>query len=136
MAWVGWALAAFMFMGLANLGMKAASLKGLSPAGVLFWVVLGEIPLALIYWTLRGRPVGPGGGVVWALGSGVVTALAIIFVNESFLRGAKTAAAIGIMNANFLLVALLAFLFFREQLQPSKLVGLGATLAGLWLMAR
>jgi drug/metabolite transporter (DMT)-like permease len=136
MAWVGWALAAFVFMGLANLGMKAASLKGLSPAGVLFWVVLGEIPLALVYWALRGRPVGPGGGVAWALGSGVVTALAIIFVNESFLRGAKTAAAIGIMNANFLLVALLAFLFFREQLQPSKLVGLGATLAGLWLMAR
>ena len=31
---------------------------------------------------------------------------------------------------------LLAFLLFREHLQPSKLLGLAATLSGLWLMAR
>ena len=48
----------------------------------------------------------------------------------------KAALAVGIMNANFALVALLAFFLFREQLQPSKLVGLAATLSGLWLMAR
>jgi len=136
MAWLGWALAAMGFMGLANLGMKAAGLRGLGPASVLFWVVLGEVPVALAYWALRGRPVGSATGAAWALGAGLLTAVALIFLNESFSRGAKAALAVGIMNANFVLVALLAFLLFREQLQPSKLVGLAATLSGLWLMAR
>ncbi|HEX9010254.1 MAG TPA: EamA family transporter [Holophagaceae bacterium] len=136
MAWLGWALAAFVFMGLGNLGMKAASQRGLSSAGVLFWVVVGELPLAVLYGMLRGRSGAPVGAVAWALGAGIATSLALVFVNESFSRGGRTAIVIGIMNANFLLVALLAFLFFREHLQPSRLVGLAATLAGLWLMAR
>jgi drug/metabolite transporter (DMT)-like permease len=136
MVWFGWALAAMGFMGLANLGMKAASLRGVSPASVLFWVVLGELPVALAYWAWRGRPAGPAAGAAWALGAGLFTAVALILLNESFSRGAKAALAVGVMNANFVLVALLAFLLFREQLQPSKLVGLAATLSGLWLMAR
>lgn len=136
MAWFGWALAALGFMGLANLGMKAASMRGLGSASVLFWVVLGELPLALLYWAWRGRPTGPPLGAVWGFGAGICTAVALILLNESFTRGAKAAVAVGIMNANFALVALLAFLLFREQLQPSKLVGLAATLSGLWLMAR
>ncbi|HEX9082005.1 MAG TPA: hypothetical protein VF768_06980 [Holophagaceae bacterium] len=136
MAWLGWALASFVFMGLANLGMKGAGQRGLDSAGVLLWVVLGELPLAVGYWLLRGRHAPPAAGMGWGLGAGLLTALALVFVNESFARGARTAVAIGIMNANFLLVALLAFLFFQEHLQPSRLVGLAATLAGLWLMAR
>jgi len=136
MVWVGWALAALGFMGLANLGMKAASLRGLGSASVLLFVVLGELPLALAYWIYRGRPTGATGGIAWALGAGLFTAVALILLNESFTRGAKAALAVGIMNANFALVALLAFILFREQLQPSKLVGLAATLSGLWLMAR
>ncbi|WP_291272889.1 EamA family transporter [Geothrix sp.] len=136
MAWLGWAMAAMVLMGLGNLGMKAASHHGLSPAGVLFWVVVGEVPLALAYWLYRGRPSTPPAGAAWAVGAGLFTALALISVNESFARGAKAAVAVGIMNANFVVVALLAFLLFREQLQPTKLVGLAATLSGLWLMAR
>jgi len=136
MVWVGWALAALGFMGLANLGMKAASLRGLGSASVLLFVVLGELPLALAYWIYRGRPTGATGGIAWALGAGLFSAVALILLNESFTRGAKAALAVGIMNANFALVALLAFILFREQLQPSKLVGLAATLSGLWLMAR
>ena len=136
MAWLGWALAAVVFMGLGNLGMKAASQRGLSSAGVLFWVVVGELPLAVLYGMLRGRSGAPVGAVAWALGAGIATSLALVFVNESFSRGGRTAIVIGIMNANFLLVALLAFLFFREHLQPSRVAGLAATLAGLWLMAR
>ncbi len=114
MVWLGWALAAMGFMGLANLGMKAASLRGLGPASVLFWVVLGEVPVALAYWLWRGRPAGPAAGVAWGLGAGLLTALALILLNESFARGAKAALAVGIMNANFVLVALLVFLLFRE----------------------
>ncbi|WP_243302497.1 EamA family transporter [Geothrix oryzisoli] len=123
-------------MGLGNLGMKAAGQHGVPPAGVLFWVVMGEVPLALTYWLWRGRPGGTAGGTAWGLAAGLFTAAALIAVNESFFRGAKAAVAIGVMNANFALVALLAFFLFREQLQPSKLVGLAATLSGLWLMAR
>lgn len=134
--WVLWALAAFLFMGLANLGMKGAGQRGLDSAGVLFWVVLGELPLAVGYWLAKGRPGASPSGVGWGLGAGLLTALALVCVNESFARGARTAVAVGIMNANFLLVALLAFLVFHEHLQPSRLVGLAATLAGLWLMAR
>lgn len=136
MAWWGWAWAAMGFMGVANLGMKASGLRGTSPAGVLLWVVLGELPLALGYWFWRGRPVAPPAGAAWGLAAGIFTAAALILLNESFSRGAKAAVAVGIMNANFALVAVLAFLVFREQLQPSKLVGLAATLSGLWLMAR
>jgi drug/metabolite transporter (DMT)-like permease len=136
MVWWGWALAALGFMGLANLGMKAASLRGTTPASTLLWVVLGEVPLALAYWLWRGRTAGPSGGTAWALAAGCFTAVALILLNESFARGAKGAVAVGIMNANFALVAVLAFLLFRETLQPSKLVGLGATLCGLWLMSR
>lgn len=136
MAWFGWALAAMVFMGVANLGMKVAGLRGASPAGVLLWVVVGELPVALAYWLWRGRPASPPAGMAWGLMAGLVTATALILLNESFVRGAKAAVAVGIMNANFALVALLAFLVFREQLQPSKLVGLAATLSGLWLMAR
>lgn len=136
MGWFSWALASMILMGLGNLGMKAAGHRGLNPAAVLLWVVLGEVPLALAYWLWRGRPAGSPGGTAWALGAGICTAAALICVNESFVRGAKTAVAIGVMNANFVLVALLAFFLFREQLQPSKLVGLVATLSGLWLMAR
>jgi drug/metabolite transporter (DMT)-like permease len=136
MAWLGWALAAMVFMGLANLGMKGASLRGVTPAATLLFVVAGEVPLALAYWFWRGRPVGSMAGVAWALGAGLFTAVALILLNESFARGAKGAVAVGIMNANFALVAVLAFLLYREQLQASKLVGLAATLSGLWLMAR
>lgn len=136
MAWWGWAVAAMGFMGIANLGMKASGLKGAPPASVLLWVVLGELPLALGYWLWRGRPASPPAGMAWGLAAGLLTAAALILVNESFSRGAKAAVAVGIMNANFAVVALLAFLLFREQLQPSKLVGLAATLSGLWLMAR
>ncbi|HJW44149.1 MAG TPA: EamA family transporter [Geothrix sp.] len=136
MAWLSWALAAMVLMGFANLGMKAASLKGLSPASTLLWVVAGELPLALAYWFWRGRPESPTSGLAWALVAGLFTAAALILVNESFFRGAKAAVGIGIMNANFVVVALLAFLLFQERLQPSKLVGLAATLSGLWLMAR
>ena len=136
MGWFSWALAAMGFMGLANLGMKAAGMRGLGSASVLFWVVLGELPVALAYWAWRGRPTGPAGGAAWALSAGVLTAVALILLNESFSRGAKAALAVGVMNANFVVVALLAFLLFREQLQPSKLAGLAATLSGLWLMAR
>lgn len=50
--------------------------------------------------------------------------------------GMKAAQAGGAMDANFMPVALLACFLFREQLQPSKLVGLAATPSGLWLMAR
>jgi len=137
MAWLGWALAAMGFMAVANLGMRAASQRGLNPASVLFWVVLGEVPLALAYWAWRGRGTQePLGGLAWALGAGFATAIAIILLNESFSRGAKTAVAVGIMNANFALVALMAFLLFREHLPPAKVVGLFATLSGLWLLAR
>jgi drug/metabolite transporter (DMT)-like permease len=136
MTWFGWALASMVLMGLGNLGMKAAGHRGLHPAAVLLWVVIGEVPLALLYWFWRGRPGGTIPATVWALVAGLFTAAALISVNESFFRGAKTAVAIGIMNANFALVALMAFFLFREQLQPSKLVGLAATLSGLWLMAR
>ena len=136
MAWLGWALASFVFMGLGNLAMRAASRNGLDSSGVLFWVVLGEVPLAVMYWLFKARTAGPSAGIGWAMGAGFVTALALVFVNESFARGAKTAVAVGIMNANFVLVAVLAFLFFREHLQPMRLLGLGATLVGLWLMAR
>ena len=77
MEWFGWALAAMGFMGLANLGMKAASLQGLGSASVLFWVVLGELPLALLYWACPNlrqpvRYVLPGailGTIVWAVAS-------------------------------------------------------------------
>lgn len=136
MAWFGWAMVAMVLMGLGNLGMKAAGQQGLRPSAVLLWVVVGELPLALAYWAWRGRPGGSVAGTVWALAAGVFTALALAALNESFLRGAKAAVAVGVMNANFILVALLAFLVFREQLQPVKLVGLAATLSGLWLMAR
>jgi drug/metabolite transporter (DMT)-like permease len=136
MGWLGWALAAMGFMGLANLGMKAASLRGLGSATILLWVVLGELPLAVAYWAWRGRPAGAPAGAVWALGAGVSTAVALILLNESFARGAKGAVAVGIMNANFVVVAVLAYFLFREHLQPLKLMGLAATLSGLWLMAR
>jgi len=136
MAWFGWALVSMVLMGLGNLGMKAAGQHGVPPAGVLFWVVMGEVPLTLAYWVWRGRPGGTAGGTAWGLAAGIFTAAALIAVNESFFRGAKAAVAVGVMNANFAVVALLAFLLFREQLQPSKLVGLAATLSGLWLMAR
>ena len=136
MGWFGWALAAMVFMGLGNLGMKAAGERGLSSAQVLFWVVAGELPLAVAYAAWRGRLDGPAPGMAWGLAAGVFTALALVMVNESFARGGKAAVSVGIMNANFALVAILAFLLFRERLQPTKLVGLAATLSGLWLMAR
>src|SRR5512133_558627 len=61
MAWFGWALASMVLMGLGNLGMKAAGQRGLSPAAVLLWVVIGEVPLAVAYWLWRGRPGGSSG---------------------------------------------------------------------------
>ncbi len=136
MAWFNWALASMILMGLGNLGMRAAVAKGLNPASVLFWVVLGELPLALVYGLGRGKASGNPAGIAWALTAGLLTAAALVLVNESFARGAKAAVAIAIMNANFLVVAVLAFVLFREHLNATKLLGLGTTLAGLWLMAR
>ena len=136
MGWFSWALASMVLMGLGNLGMKAAVAKGLSPASVLFWVVLGEVPLALAYGLGREKIGGNPAGIAWALAAGLLTSAALVLVNESFARGAKAAVAIAIMNANFLLVAVLAFLLFREHLSATKLLGLATTLSGLWLMAR
>ena len=136
MAWLGWAFAAFFVMGLANLGMKAASARGLSPAAVLLGVMAGEVPLALAEWLRRGRPPLVGGGAAWAMVSGLATGVALIFLNEAFGRGAKGGLAVAVMNANFVLVALAGWFLFKESLDAGKLLGLGLTLAGLWLLAR
>ena len=136
MAWLGWAFAAFFVMGLANLGMKAASARGLSPAAVLLGVMIGELPLALAEWLRRGRPSLAGGGAGWAVVSGLATGVALIFLNEAFGRGAKGGIAVAVMNANFVLVALAGWFLFKEGLDAGKLLGLGLTLMGLWLLAR
>ncbi len=136
MAWVGWAFAAFFVMGLANFGMKGAALKGLSPGAVLLGVVIGETPFAVMEWMRRGQPALRGGGMTWAVISGVATGIALIFLNEAFARGAKGGLAVAVMNANFILVALAGWFFFKEALDAGKLLGLGLTLAGLWLLAR
>jgi len=136
MAWLGWAFAAFFVMGLANLGMKAASAKGLSPAAVLLGVMAGELPLALAEWLRRGRPALAGGGAAWAVVSGLATGVALIFLNEAFGRGAKGGLAVAVMNANFILVALAGWFLFKESLDAGKLLGLGLAIAGLWLLAR
>lgn len=136
MAWVGWAFAAFCVMGLANLGMKAASARGLSPAAVLLGVIAGEAPLALAEWLRRGRPALGGGGAAWAVVSGLATGVALIFLNEAFGKGAKGGIAVAVMNANFILVALAGWFLFKESLDAGKLLGLGLTLMGLWLLAR
>ena len=136
MGWLGWAFAAFLVMGLANLGMKGAALRGLSPAAVLLGVVIGETPLAIAEWARRGRPALGGGGMAWAVISGIATGIALIFLNEAFSRGAKGGIAVAVMNANFILVALAGWFLFKEGLDAGKLLGLGLTLAGLWLLTR
>lgn len=136
MAWLGWAFAAFLVMGVANIGMKGAALRGLSPAAVLVGVMIGEAPLALAEWFRRGQPALGGGGTAWAVVSGVATGIALIFLNEAFSRGAKGGIAVAVMNANFILVALAGWFLFKEGLDAGKLLGLGLTLAGLWLMTR
>lgn len=136
MAWISWAFAAFFVMGIANFGMKAASVKGLSPTAVLMGVMAGELPLVLAEWLRRGRPAFSGGGITWAVLSGVATGIALIFLNEAFARGAKGGLAVAVMNANFILVALAGWFLFKESLDAGKLLGLGLTLMGLWLLAR
>ena len=137
MAWLGWALAAFLFMGMANIGMKGAAFRGLSPAAVLLGVVAGEAPLALGEWLRRGRPsLGVTTGGLWAVGAGLATGIALIFLSEAFARGARSGVAVAVMNANFILVAVAGWFLFKESLDAGKLLGLGLTLAGLWLLAR
>ncbi|HZU52472.1 MAG TPA: EamA family transporter [Holophagaceae bacterium] len=136
MAWLGWAFAAFLLMGLANIGMKGAALRGLTPAAVLMGVMAGELPLALAEWFRRGQPALRGGGMAWAVVSGIATGAALIFLNEAFARGAKGGLAVSVMNANFILVALAGWFLFKEGLDAGKLLGLGLTLAGLWLLTR
>ena len=136
MAWLGWALAAFLVMGLANLGMKGAALRGLSPAAVLLGVVIGETPLAIAEWLRRGRPGLHLAGGLWAVGAGLATGIALIFLNEAFARGGRGGVAVAVMNANFMLVALAGWFLFKESLDAGKLLGLGLTLAGLWLLTR
>ena len=136
MAWLGWAFAAFCVMGLANLGMKGASTQGLNPAAVLMGVMAGEAPLAVAEWLRRGRPSLAGGGAAWAVVSGLATGAALICLNEAFGRGAKGGIAVAVMNANFVLVALAGWFLFKESLDAGKLLGLGLTLVGLWLLAR
>jgi uncharacterized membrane protein len=136
MGWRIWALGALAFMGLGNFGIKIALNKGLSPAAVFLGVVLGELPLAVFFWWRRSRSLQPAAGFSWALAAGLATGIALILVTESFARGARAAVGTAVMNANFVLVGLLAWLVFKETLDAGKLLGLGCTLAGLWLMAR
>lgn len=136
MVWLSWAFAAFFLMGLANVGMKAATARGLSPSGVLLAVLIGEVPLALLEWVRRGRPSLGGPGTGWAVVAGIATGMALICLNEAFGRGAKGGIAVAIMNANFILVAFAGWFLFKEGLDAGKLLGLGLSLAGLWLLAR
>lgn len=136
MSWLAWSFLAFILMGLANVGMKGAGLRGLSASGVLFWVVVGELPLAIGAWAIQGRPMGPSPGVAWGLGAGVATGAALLCLNAAFAKGGPAGVAVAFMNANFLLVALLGVLVFKEALSPAKLGGLALALAGLWLMSR
>lgn len=136
MLWLSWAVAAFFLMGLANLGMKAASVRGLSPSAVLLAVLAGEVPLVLAEWVRRGRPALGGSGTAWAVVSGLATGMALLCLNEAFTRGAKGGIGVAIMNANFILVALAGWFLFKESLDAGKLLGLGLSLAGLWLLTR
>jgi multidrug transporter EmrE-like cation transporter len=137
MGWLGLAFGAFFFLGLANLAMRIASGQGLAPASVLFWVTIGQLPAATFYFWLKEHPSGATTARAWSLTAGVFTAVALVFLNESFTRpGSRAGVAVAIMSANFVLVAVAAFVLFRESLGPVRLAGLAATLVGMWLMAR
>jgi len=137
MGWLGFALLALALMGVGNACLKAASARGLSPGMALLACILAEVPVALLYAWGRGRQGGSQGGLGFALAAGLGMGLALVCLNESFLRpGSRAAVSVAVMNANFAVVALLGLWLFRETLPPAKLLGLAVMGLGLWLLAR
>lgn len=136
MHWMTLAFCSLVLTGLGNFCIKWATSAGQSPWVVVIGAFMINALLAVGVWlwmrpTVVWAPVPIGATVLTGLGTGLGVLLLVRAIGQP---GSQAGVATAVMNANFALVTLLAWLVFQETLSLKQLCGLAAMIIGLILL--
>lgn len=129
---VGAALAAMLFYGLADLVYKRAATAGVGAHHFLMVQAWCFAPGIALYGLLTGTLVA-GAGMLWGLGAGLFTWIALYNFARSLAQGAVSTNA-PVFRLSFALTAALAVWLLGEPLTAWKVAGLAAALVAVWLL--
>jgi transporter family protein len=135
--WLFWTLLTVITWGIWAVLPKLIGSDLTSPAHVQAASTLGIIPVIIMLWMMKDTPTsGPRRqrGVLLALGSGIVSCLANIAYFEVFDREAQASSVIPVTALYPAVTVLLAMPILKERLSPTQLVGIGLSLAAIYLL--
>ncbi|HEX5555303.1 MAG TPA: EamA family transporter [Chitinophagaceae bacterium] len=140
MNWIYLALLTACFYALYNIFIKMASghIHEITGAVILQVVAFVIGGLWLIYLKMKGVPTEvTSKGIGLAVLAGIFVGLAEIFSFLVFSKGVPASAGIPvIIGGSVLIAAAIGFLWLRETLTLSNLLGLALIVAGIWLLSR
>lgn len=140
MNWIYLALLTACFYALYNIFIKMASghIHEITGAVILQAVAFVIGGLWLIYLKMKGVPTEvTSKGIGLAVLAGIFVGLAEIFSFLVFSKGVPASAGIPvIIGGSVLIAAAIGFLWLRETLTLSNLLGLALIVAGIWLLSR
>jgi transporter family protein len=140
MNWIYLALLTACFYALYNIFIKMASghIHEITGAVILQVVAFVIGGLWLIYLKIKGVPTEvTSKGIGLAVLAGIFVGLAEIFSFLVFSKGVPASAGIPvIIGGSVLIAAAIGFLWLRETLTLSNLLGLALIVAGIWLLSR
>ena len=139
-SWLGFAVAASILYGLHQIFTKLSANRIGEGIGSLVVESTAAVTILLYLGVLRveGRwqqPVTPR-GVAYATLTGVCVGLGTIAFFLLFQRGGPLSAVPAILAGGAAIMAFFGIVVFREPATPSRLLGIGLALAGLFLMRR
>jgi transporter family protein len=140
MNWIYLALLTACFYAFYNVFIKLASghIHEITGAVILQVVAFVIGGLWLIYLKMKGVPTEvTSKGIGLAVLAGIFVGLAEIFSFLVFSKGVPASAGIPvIIGGSVLIAAAIGFLWLRETLTLSNLLGLALIVAGIWLLSR
>lgn len=134
MSWLFVALGAYLLLAIANLFDKflVDNVIKNSKAYAFAACFLGAAVIFIAPWFLNW----PGTAlVIWNLVNGGVFALALYLLYESLKRGEASRVLVFIGGSTPVFSLIFSFLFFKESFSLNQLIGIGFSLAGVFLIA-
>jgi transporter family protein len=133
--WLGWTLATIFVWGIWAILSKLLSDEITSPSQAQVLSTIGIVPVVLALWMMKDSPAAGSRrrGILIALGSGIVSCLGNIALFDVFSRAAKATAAIATTNLYPAVTVLLAIPILKERLSRSQAIGIGLSLAAIYL---
>ncbi|MFC1655971.1 EamA family transporter [Patescibacteria group bacterium] len=138
MHWILLAFGAFLFIGLSNFGLEFSTHFNLNSNAAVLLLVLAQLLVVGIFFIATRTSIDMASswkGVIIVLIAGLSLGIGVLFLGKAFASlDAKAGIVTLILNLNFILVTVLAYLSFKEALSIKQIVGMGVVIAGLILI--